>query len=147
MFLRFSWRLSGWDGALSRNSKTFQFSTSSLWSKAVRTWIMISVVIHAFLLRNYCIPYGLEGLGNFRKYRGTLLFPITAGSHALNPREDPKNATVSRSFDFLPPLHFFLHVPDVISRIALNIFWKSLQPSLDGSYRYIPCFSNYSCLS
>ena len=71
---------------------------------------MISVVIHAFLLRNYCIPYGLEGLGNFRKYCGTLLFPITAGSHALNPCEDTKNATVSRSFDFLPPFSYrFLH--------------------------------------
>ena len=75
MFLRFPWRVPGWDGALSRKRKTFRFSTSSLGSKAVRTWIMISVVIHAFLMWKYCIPYGLEGLGNFWKHRRTLLFP------------------------------------------------------------------------
>ena len=40
MFLRFPWRVSGLGEALSRTSKTFQFSTSTLWSKAVRTWIM-----------------------------------------------------------------------------------------------------------
>ena len=67
---------------------------------------MISVVIHAFLLWKDCIPYGLEGLGNFRKHRGTLFFPITTGLHTLNPLEDTKNATVSRSFDFLPHLQF-----------------------------------------
>ena len=69
---------------------------------------MISVVIHASLLLKYGIPYGLEGLGNFRKHRGTLLFPITTGLHSLNPLEDTKNATVSRSRDFLPPLQFLV---------------------------------------
>ena len=93
MFLRFPWRVSGWDGVLSINSKTFRFSTSSLRSKVVRTWIMISVVFHAFLLWKYRMPYGLEGLGNFRKHRRTLLFPITTGLHTLNPLEDTKNAT------------------------------------------------------
>ena len=90
MFWRFPWRVSGWDGALYRNSKTFRFSTSSLQPKAVRTWIIISVVIHAFLLWKYCIPYGLEGLGNFWKHRGTLLFPIRIGLHTLNALEDTK---------------------------------------------------------
>ena len=69
---------------------------------------MISVVTHAFLLRKYCITYGLEGLGSFRKHGKTLLFPITTGLHTLNPFKDTKNATVSRSFDFLPTLHFLV---------------------------------------
>ena len=50
MFLRFPWTVLGWDGALCRNNKTFQFFTSSLRSKTVRNWIMVFVVIHAFLL-------------------------------------------------------------------------------------------------
>ena len=50
---------------------------------------------------------GLEELGNFLKHRGTLLFPITTGLHTLNPLEDTKNATISRSFDLLPPFTLF----------------------------------------
>ena len=57
MFLRFPWMISEWDGTLSRNSKTFRFLTSSLQSRAVRTWIMISVVIHAFLLTQYFLLF------------------------------------------------------------------------------------------
>ena len=102
MFWKFPWGVSRCDGALSRNSRPFRFSTSSLWSKVVRTWVMISVVIHAFLLGKYCVQHGLEELDNFRKHRGTLLFPIITGLHTLNPLEDTKNAAISRSFDFLP---------------------------------------------
>ena len=69
---------------------------------------MISVAIHDFLLCKYYTPYGLEGLGSFRKHRGTLLFPIATGLHTLNPLKDTKNATSSRSFDVTPSLQFFL---------------------------------------
>ena len=109
-----------WDGALSRNSKIFRFSTFSLRSKVVRTWILISVVIHAFLLWKYCIAYGLEKLGNFRKHRGFLLFPKATGLHTLNPLEDTKNVTVSHSFDFLPPLRILDFLANPVSRRALK---------------------------
>ena len=142
-------------------ARLFDFRHLLYGLKVVRNWIMISVVTHAFLLWKYCIPYCLEGLDNFQKYRGILLFLITTGLHAF---EDTKNATVSRSFDFLLFLRFlvfcwpsiwksfikeswFIHVPDIISRIALNNFWKSFYSSLDVSYSYIPFFFNYFCVS
>ena len=51
IFLRFFWRILGWDGALSGNSMTFRFSICSLQSKAERTWVMISLVIHVFAVK------------------------------------------------------------------------------------------------
>ena len=81
---------------------------------------MISVVIHGSLLLKYGIPYGLEGLGNFRKHRGTLFFLITTGLNTLNPLEETKNATVSHSFDFLPPLHFSVFFANPASGRALK---------------------------
>ena len=65
------------------------------------------------------MPYNL-GLGNFRKHRGTLLFRITTGLHTLNPLEDTKKATVSCSFDFLPPLHFLFFFANPVSARALK---------------------------
>ena len=96
--LRFLWRLSKCDGELSRNSKTFWFLRWSLRSKTGRAWIMISFAINPLLLWKYCIPYGLEGLSNFPKHYGTLLFPITTGLHTLNPHGNKKNATVGQPF-------------------------------------------------
>ena len=114
MFLRFPWTVLGWDGALCRNNKTFQFFTSSLRSKTVRNWIMVFVVIHAFLLLKYCIPYDLEGLCNFQNHHGTVPFPITPGLNTLNPLEDTKNCS-KLLFDLLLPLRFLFVFTNPVS--------------------------------
>ena len=52
MFLRFLWGVSKCNGELSRNSKTFQFLRSNLWSKTGRAWILTSLQSILFCCEN-----------------------------------------------------------------------------------------------